>query len=618
MPPTPLSRLVSRPRRSSPRALLVALLLAGTAAAQEAPPAAAPPAAPRPRPRIALVLSGGGARGAAHVGVLKVMEELRVPVDFVVGTSMGAIVGGLWASGLTAAEIEGHLDGLDWQEAFTDKTPRHLLAFRRRQDDDGLFMKPRVGLQNGKATLPLGLVQGQRLGPLLRAMTLHVATVDDFDRLPVPFRAVATDIVSGEKVVIGTGDLVSAIRASMAVPGAFAPVERNGQLLVDGALADNLPVDVARATGAEVIIAVDISARPVALEALGSAVAIGDQMITILMRQSTDRQLAALGPGDLLIVPDLGAFSQAAFADAAKAIAIGEQAARAVSGRLAAFSLPAAPWAVWSAHKAQRSTAPPDLEEVRLTHDTRLDTALLSRRMTVRPGHPFDQAQVEHDLERLYGLDLFEKVSYELLPGERGGAILDIAARRKSWGTQLPALRARARRRPAGRHRLEPRAAAQRPRAVAAGGRVAHRPALRRGPAAALGALPAGLAGPLLLRAPPRGAARGRADLGAGRRRRALPAHLLLGGARCRPGARGVGRGAARRRARERRPALERGDRPADRRGVRRRPPLPAAASPTPSIRSPSRAAAPAASSSSRARSPSSAPTPTPRSPRAA
>lgn len=414
--------------------LLVLGLLAPTSlfAGQEEAGGAPPPA---PRPRVALVLSGGGARGAAHIGVLKVLEEMHVPVDFVVGTSMGSIVGGLWASGLTAAEIEQQLAAVDWEEAFTDRTPRQRLAFRRRQDDDGLLMKARVGLLKGKATLPLGLVQGQHLGPILRSILLHVATVDDFDLLPIPFRAVATDIVNGDQVVIGHGDLASAIRASMAVPGAFAPVEREGRLLVDGAVSNNLPVDVARARGVDVIVAVDISTRTMARADLGSAVAIGDQMITILMRQSTDRQLASLGPQDLAIVPELGDFSQADFAGAATVVALGEQAARAAADRLTPLALPAAAWETWSAHKRQRSTAPPDLEEIRLTHDTRLDTALLSRRMTVRPGRPFDRAQVEHDLERLYGLDLFEKVSYELLPGERNGAILDIQARRKSWGT---------------------------------------------------------------------------------------------------------------------------------------------------------------------------------------
>lgn len=435
---TLVSRPVSRVRRSISRALLVALLLAGTAAAQETPPAAAPspaPPSPAPRPRVGLVLSGGGARGAAHLGVLKVLEELHVPVDFVVGTSMGAIVGGLWASGLTAAEIEQWVAGIDWAEAFTDKPPRAMLAFRRRQDDDGLFMKPRIGLQNGKTTLPLGLIQGQRLGPLLRAMTLHVATVDDFDLLPVPFRAVATDIVSGEEVVIGNGDLVSALRASMAVPGVFAPVTRGDRLLIDGGVANNLPVDVARAAGAEIIVAVDVSARPVTRQELGSAVGIGDQMLTILMRQSTNRQLASLGARDVALEPELGELRSTDFAEAARAIALGEAGARAHLDALAPLAVSPAAWTTWSARKAQRSTSPPELEEIRLTHDTRLATALLSRRMTVRPGKLFDRAQVERDLERLYGLDLFEKVGYELLPGEHHGVVLDIVAQRKSWGT---------------------------------------------------------------------------------------------------------------------------------------------------------------------------------------
>ncbi|MCL4837620.1 MAG: patatin-like phospholipase family protein [Thermoanaerobaculia bacterium] len=424
--------------RSALVALLLPLaLLVSLPAAAEDPPLPLPVSDPVPaeRPRVALVLSGGGARGAAHVGVIEVLEELRVPVDLVVGTSMGAVVGALWASGLDAADLKRILAETDWREAFSDRTPRQHLAFRRKQDDDSLLMKVRLGVQGKRIRMPLGALQGQRLELVFRRLTAHVATVDDFDRLPIPFRAVATDIVSGEKVVLAGGDLVTAIRASLAVPGAFAPVEYQDRLLVDGGLADNLPVDVARAWGAEVVIAVDISAQPLPREKLLSALQIGDQMLTILMRRDTERQLTELGARDIAILPDMGEMTSVDFSAAADAVARGERAAREVAGRLAALSLPPDRWARWQERHTQRPAAAPDVEEVRIGHDTRLATSILTARLETRPGRPLDTAALERDLARLYGTELFEKVGYELLPGEAGGVVLDIEARRKRWGT---------------------------------------------------------------------------------------------------------------------------------------------------------------------------------------
>ena len=193
--------------------------------------AIAPAAAPEDeaRPRVGLVLSGGGARGAAHVGVLRVLEELRVPVDYVVGTSIGAVVGGLYASGSSPQTIRGSFEEVDWEDLFTDRPPRKNISFRRKQDDDEDLFRLELGIKRRGLVLPAGLIAGQKLSFLLRKMTLHAAGVDDFDRLAIPFRAVATDLDSGEMVVLGGGDLAEAIRASMAVPGVFTPVELDGR-----------------------------------------------------------------------------------------------------------------------------------------------------------------------------------------------------------------------------------------------------------------------------------------------------------------------------------------------------------------------------------------------------
>src|SRR6476660_1365035 len=188
------------------------------------------------RPRVGLVLSGGGARGAAHIGVLKVLEEYHVPVDAIAGTSMGAVVGGLYASGLSASDIERLMTSVDWQDAFRDRPARKDLNFRRKLEDQNFLVKFPLGLKGRKFRLPRGLVQGQKLTQTLRALTLPVAQIQSFDDLAIPFRAIATDIVTGDRVVMDRGDLTTAMRASLSAPGVFAPVEADGRMLVDGGL----------------------------------------------------------------------------------------------------------------------------------------------------------------------------------------------------------------------------------------------------------------------------------------------------------------------------------------------------------------------------------------------
>src|SRR5277367_6233992 len=280
----------------------------GAPAAPTASPAMAAPAGTPPamRPRICLVLSGGGARGMAHIGVLKVLEDLKIPIDCIAGTSMGAIVGGLYASGMTARQIEVTMRSVDWQEAFHDAPPRQELAFRRKQDDRNFLVRLPLGLKHGKILLPKGFIQGQKLQETLRQLTLPFSNSTDFDSLPTPFRAVATDLLTGNAVLLDKGDLAVAMRASMSAPGVFAPAEMQGQLLVDGGLAENLPIDVARAMHADVLIVSDVSFPLQPRTALDSALSITNQMLAILVRKDSDRQRANLGSRDVLIQPDLG------------------------------------------------------------------------------------------------------------------------------------------------------------------------------------------------------------------------------------------------------------------------------------------------------------------------
>jgi NTE family protein len=291
------------------------------------------------RPRVGLVLSGGGARGAAHVGVLKVLEEMRVPIDAIAGTSMGAVVGGLYASGMSAAAIERELTGIDWEDAFRDRPARSLLNFRRRAEDDDFLVQLPLGLREGRFHMPSGLIQGQKLSQLLRELTLPVAAVASFDALPTPFRAVATDLETGAPVVISAGDLPTALRASLSAPGIFSPVERDGRLLVDGGIANNLPVDVARAMGVERLIVVDVGLPLVGRERLESATNVANQMLVILLRRETEQQLATLTPADVLVSPAITDTSSYNFTQLSRIVAAGTAAAQQMQPRLAEFAL---------------------------------------------------------------------------------------------------------------------------------------------------------------------------------------------------------------------------------------------------------------------------------------
>src|SRR6202048_787098 len=294
---------------------------------------------PAVRPRICLVLSGGGARGMAHIGVLKILEDLKIPIDCVAGTSMGAIVGGLYASGMTAVQIDATMRSLDWQEAFHDAPPRRDLAFRRKQDDRNFLVRLPLGLKHGKILLPKGFIQGQKLQETLRQLTLPFSNSTNFDLLPTPFRAVATDLLTGDAVVMDKGDLAIAMRASMSAPGVFAPVESSGRLLVDGGLAENLPIDVARAMHADILIVSDVSFPLQPRDALDSALSISNQMIAILVRKDSDRQRASLTAQDILIEPNLGTATATDFTSPGVVIARGEDAARAAISQLSAYGV---------------------------------------------------------------------------------------------------------------------------------------------------------------------------------------------------------------------------------------------------------------------------------------
>ncbi|MBT8103660.1 MAG: patatin-like phospholipase family protein [Gammaproteobacteria bacterium] len=385
------------------------------------------------RPRVGLVLGGGGARGAAHIGVLKELERQRIPVDVIAGTSMGAIVGGLYASGMTAAELEQLVGSLDWAGALSDKSNREDLSFRRKQDDAQFPIDFELGIRGTDLVLPKGVIQGRKLDLLLRELTLRTSHISDFDDLPIPFRAIASDIERGEAYVMGNGDLAKSIRASMSVPGAFAPVRIKGRLLVDGGLIGNLPVDVMQQLGVDVIIAVDVEFPLYGRDELGSALAISEQMLTILIRKETLRQIDNLGPRDVLIRPELGIYGSTNFGDIAETIEPGEAATRAQSGALQRLAVDAATYQAYHARRTRTAPLDDELAFVRVVHEGRLSPAVVESRLSVEAGDPIDPQPLAENAERLYGLQLYEHVGYSLVK-ENGRTGVEYRATTKSWG----------------------------------------------------------------------------------------------------------------------------------------------------------------------------------------
>lgn len=390
-------------------------------------------AAESPRPRVGLVLSGGGARGAAHVGVLKVLDEMRVPVDAIAGTSMGAVVGGLYASGMSGVEIETLLHSLNWQDSFRDRPPREELGYRRKQDERNFLVRYALGLKEQGFVLPRGLVQGQKLEQVLRSAALPVAEIQRFDRLPIPFRAIATDLETGEAVVMDSGDLVTAMRASMSAPGFFAPAQREGRLLVDGGLVENLPIDTARAMGVDVLIVVDVSFALYLREELASPLEVTNQAFAILIRGRTLEQRAKLKTTDIVIDPPLGRFPSADFGRVPQALRAGEEAARGASASLAKLSLGEAEYRAYLASRSARSTATPIIEFVRADSRSAEYEALIQATMKDLVGRQLDKELIQSRLSSLYALDRFETIDYALIEDE-GRAGLQLDLRRKSWG----------------------------------------------------------------------------------------------------------------------------------------------------------------------------------------
>lgn len=389
-------------------------------------------AAEKPQPKIGLVLSGGAARGLAHVGVLKALEEQGIHIDAIAGTSMGAVIGGLYASGYKIDELEKLALSIDWQEALSDSPAREDIPFRRKQDDRDFLVRQKLSFRDdGSLGLPLGVIQGQNLSLLLESLLAHSSDVRDFDKLPIPFRAVATDIVSGEKVVFRKGHLPQVIRASMSIPAVFAPVEINGQLLVDGGMVDNIPVDVAREMGVDLVIVVDIGTPLRGRKELNTVFDILNQSITLMTRSNSEVQLATLKPDDVLIKPSLASIGATDFGRLEEIINAGYRATQILESRLASLRQPAdAQLSI--ARSAEERT--PVITAIKIENDSKIDDSVIRYYIRQPVGEPLDLARLQRDMGTLYGLDYFDQVQYRVVHKGQERTLV-ISARAKRSGT---------------------------------------------------------------------------------------------------------------------------------------------------------------------------------------
>ena len=341
------------------------------------------------RPKVALVLSGGGARGIAHIGVLMVLEELRVPVDMVLGTSMGSLVGGVYASGMSPGELEKKVRAIDWSTIFNDEPARKDIPWHEKRDDYTNLFGLEFGFRDGKILLPYGTTSGYKFEFLLTDMVGLAAGRESrsFDTLPIPFRAVAMDLENGSMKVFDSGVLVKAMRASMSVPAFIAPANIDGRLYVDGGMVRNLPVDVARKAGCEIIIAVNLGTPPLRRDQLTSVAAVAMQSINLMTEHNVQASLAELTEKDILIAPKLGEFSSGDFAQGMETIPIGIAAARAVQDKLERLSVSEADYKAWQLSLAERKPAEVKVADIQVEKNMKwVNPVVIESEIEKKPG----------------------------------------------------------------------------------------------------------------------------------------------------------------------------------------------------------------------------------------
>jgi len=397
-------------------AVLALLVLPFLAAAQE-PQAPAPP--PKPRLKIGVALEGGGALGLAHIGVLQWFEENHIPVDYIAGTSMGGLVGGFYATGMSPAELKKLIEGLNWDEILRDRTSYQDLSFQRKQDQRAYPNSLVLGLRKG-LTLPAGLNAGHQIGLLIDRETLPYFGLASFDALPVPFRCVATDLVSGKEFVFKEGSLAEALRATMSIPGAFTPVNDGQRVYVDGGLVNNLPTNVVRQMGADIVIAVHLETQPMAAQNIQSLLSVLEQSVRAVI---SENELRGLANADAVVSVNLGRFGMRDFTKNQPIMQTGYEAAQNKSKLLERFALDDQAWQEYLHHRGSRkqiSTPVPEFIQVQGTSAAAQED--IRRYLKGFAGKPLDADKLDPELTRLTGGGRYDTLDYRIVEreGQRG------------------------------------------------------------------------------------------------------------------------------------------------------------------------------------------------------
>jgi NTE family protein len=391
-------------------------------------------AAAAERPRVGLVLGGGGARGAAHIGVLEVLRENRIPVDCIAGTSMGGLVTGAFAAGLSPDEMLTAMGEADWRSMFNDNPPTNELNPRVKSQSRRFIPGTEIGMTNeGAQTLP-AVVQGQKVKLFINRLVRSQYGEPLIEKMPIPVSIIATDLVTGDKVVFREGSMTHAMRSTMSVPGLMAPVKDGERLLVDGGLVDNVPIDeVRKSCNPDVVIAVNVGSPLMKAKDIGGIFSVAGQMINILTEQNVTRSLSTLKSGDIYIKPDLNGITAAEFSRYAETAKRGRVAAEALLPRLQALSVSEKQFQDWLATMTPVRGALPVVDEVQIAGLKRVNPAYPDRYLKNYDGTPVDVNRLDKDLGLIYGDGLYDDVDFSLL-STRDRNILRVTPVEKEFG----------------------------------------------------------------------------------------------------------------------------------------------------------------------------------------
>ena len=389
------------------------------------------PPTPAHRPRIGLALSGGSALGLAEIGVLRWMEENQIPVDRIAGTSMGSIIGAMYATGMSPAEIQKFAEEIDWDQAFLPEPVYTQISYRRKQDRRDFLIKAPLGLKHGLRG-PNGFNSGQGVGLLLDRIAFPESDVASFDDLPIPFRCVATDMLSGEGIVLRNGPLAQAVRASMAIPGVFTPVEINGRVLADGGMVENIPVETVLEMHADVVIAVELRLPPGNSTQLETITGVLRRAVEVMITQNEGHSLAL---ANATVQIGTGGYDVTDYAHVKKLVELGYKSASAESAALLPYAIQdPAEWRDYLAARAARKHHPPDkVELVEVTGADSDTDRRLEQRLSKTLEGPLDLSKVDTQLTRIAGEGQFDRLGYEGFT-QNGVPALRVTTHDKSYG----------------------------------------------------------------------------------------------------------------------------------------------------------------------------------------